>query len=225
MNFSSLGIFAALSLFLVLPSLATDITTHLSPKLKELHPEMYDCEAAKTRTKVYRVQNRLDMFMRRLRSFIHETVFDVAGFDLRLEKLNRTHARLENLAKSNDPCISRLNPQFNFARKMFQVMIDSAEIMKFYKLENGLAQSLIHKTAQLNVRVLALYNHNGSPDPRINDFSTTVFLLEYLVHSWAKIFENVENVEPSLLLAFCTEFFKADETLENLGRYFSELEA
>ncbi|GEQ67903.1 hypothetical protein JCM33374_g1569 [Metschnikowia sp. JCM 33374] len=237
---SRLGTFTVILLSLVVSSLGVPTTKNITenpasllvhqPRFKASHEEIttqevekvHECEIPVHRDRIEKVQGILDKFMGKLMSFIHDTTFDVDGFDSQVGNLRRILGRLDELAKKKTPCINRLRPQFKFARRSFEVMLDSAEMMKFFKLENGLAQSLIHKTIVINVRVLALYNRHGAPDLHNENYASILSFLAQKLRSWSQIFENLRETPISLKLAFYLQRKNAEESLISLIKEIPE---
>ncbi|QBM86401.1 hypothetical protein METSCH_A10400 [Metschnikowia aff. pulcherrima] len=147
-------------------------------------------------------RRHLRRFLRCLRGFIHDTTFEYMKFSSRISDLSEELAGIEAIINEYGYSRKTLLQQLKFTKHMLRVMIDSTELMQFYEPENGLAQGLVFKVIQLNVRLLTMCDSRGNPNPYKKGYENDVYRFVNLLASWRDLFRARTQEPASTKLAF-----------------------
>ncbi|KAM9937500.1 hypothetical protein OXX80_002968 [Metschnikowia pulcherrima] len=166
-------------------------------------------------------ENLSNEFIEDLKTYVIIQGFNDTGFALQREMLQARFRDIETLAAPGIRCRQNLRIKLEFSRHMLKIMVDSAELLQFYKINNGMAQDLIRKLIHLNVRLLSFYNTQGVPDMSISYASRDLTQFALKLKFWQNLFMNLTDVPLSILLGFHFHFKQAEETIADLQQHFS----
>ncbi|GEQ69574.1 hypothetical protein JCM33374_g3246 [Metschnikowia sp. JCM 33374] len=165
---------------------------------------------------------QIEIFMKCLKSFVHNTVFEDSEFRLSAHMLQNQLAHINWHIDHRKPVSLDLLTKLAFAEKVFHTMLQSAILMEFYNPDTWLAHRIIFKACQLNVVLLFLHNLLGQPDPSIPGYSESVFRSNNLLTSWKSIFLGLGDMSASLMFVFDLVIEQTENTLFVLERFTEE---
>ncbi|KAM9933451.1 hypothetical protein OXX80_006927 [Metschnikowia pulcherrima] len=167
-------------------------------------------------------RKHLRRFLRFLRGFIHDSTFEYMKFSSQISDLSEELAGIEAIINEYGYSRKTLLQQLEFTKHMLRVMIDSTELMQFYEPENGLAQGLIFKVIQLNVKLLTMCDSRGNPNPYKKGYENDVYRFVNLLASWRDLFRARTQEPASTKLAFEQYSGQARRTLRVMLRNIKE---
>ena len=165
--------------------------------------------------------NLSNEFIEDLKTYVIIQGFNDTGFALQREMLQARFRDIETLAAPGIRCKENLRLKLEFSRQMLKIMVDSAELLQFYKLDNGMTHDLIRKLIHLNVRLLSFYDTQGVPNMSISYASRDLTQFALKLMFWQNLFMNLTDVPLSILLGFHFHFKQAEETIADLQQHFS----
>ncbi|KAF8001097.1 hypothetical protein HF325_004886 [Metschnikowia pulcherrima] len=83
-------------------------------------------------------ESLLNEFIEDLKTYVIIQGFNDTGFALQREMLQARFRDIETLAAPGIRCKENLRLKLEFSRHMLKIMVDSAELLQFYKLDNGM---------------------------------------------------------------------------------------
>ncbi|KAM9925430.1 hypothetical protein OXX80_010907 [Metschnikowia pulcherrima] len=152
-----------------------------------------------------------------LRSYVCNNSFNYGQFLLEKDEFWKEFLDIEFLAEKE--CIKEekeLNVQLKFARHMLNTMVYSAEKMQRYTGINIPGQALIFKMLELNVRLLAVHNLDGTIDCWDETVRETFTRLERTWLTWREYMKAKAKVPPGMKKLFEAQSEKAKRKFDRL---------
>ena len=114
------------------------------------------------------LEEKLELFLEELKSFIYGRQFDSAGFHWLADSLFSELTNIRDLAEITlSPLKSTLQgtvfAQLRYVTSVFYLLVDSAELLDFYLVKNGPAQKLVARLIILNLKLMRLFDSQGQP--------------------------------------------------------------
>ena len=114
------------------------------------------------------LEEKLELILEEMKSFIHAKLFDSAGFHLQADSLFSQLTNIRDLAEVTlSPLQSTLQgtvfARIRYVTSVFFLLVDSAEILEFYSAENGPAQKMVARLIILNLKLMRLFDSQGQP--------------------------------------------------------------
>lgn len=114
------------------------------------------------------LEEKLELILEEMKSFIHAKLFDSAGFHLLADSLFSQLTSIRDLAEVTLSPLQSLLQGTVFARiryvtSVFYLLVDSAELLDFYLVKNGPAQKLVARLIILNLKLMRLFDSQGQP--------------------------------------------------------------
>ena len=114
------------------------------------------------------LEEKLELFLEVLKSFIYGRQFDSAGFHWLADSLFSELTNIGDLAEVTlSPLKSTLQgtvfAQLRYVTSVFYLLVDSAELLDFYLVKNGPAQKLVARLIILNLKLMRLFDSQGQP--------------------------------------------------------------
>ncbi|GEQ68352.1 hypothetical protein JCM33374_g2020 [Metschnikowia sp. JCM 33374] len=167
---------------------------------------------------------RLEDFVGYLKSLINLNDFDFATFEVYEKSLRTRLLEIERFADISKYTSIELKSRLRFAKYMFEVMVSSVQGLKLYGKMRGLVSHLMYCMISLNVRLLAMFDLHGFPDPAIPGFTKTVPVQMAYLEFWKQMFAKLTGVSLGETLSFDHQYNKAEYTLAVLSRHISNRE-
>ncbi|GEQ70097.1 hypothetical protein JCM33374_g3773 [Metschnikowia sp. JCM 33374] len=184
------------------------------------HHFKYDHEYAKESNEPTSVGSQIRDFMKRLKAFTHDKLFDFEGFRNANAELKEQLLEINSWAKEAIHHDDVLSKQLTFAERVFRTMTENAELLDFHSSKKTLASSLICRVAQLNVQLLGLQDSEGEPDPWVKGYIYKLASFRSNVKFWEEIFMELDNVSITLFVEFYIQITKAKKSIEELEGFF-----
>ncbi|KAM9932192.1 hypothetical protein OXX80_008170 [Metschnikowia pulcherrima] len=157
-------------------------------------------------------EERLAIFMGQLKAYISETTFNVPAFQAGMEKLQERLTGIESLM-SNIAFSESLSSQLRFVKRMFRVMVYTADLLTDYSAKNVPGVRLLYKMAELNVRAYALHNSKGTLDLQMFQAADNVEVLIDSMLCWRDRFYSLAGVPFEVHSDFRIHFNSAESIL------------
>lgn len=165
----------------------------------------------------HNLRNRVQQFSKTLKSYIHENLFDVRGFEKQGYMLAHEISEIMALQTMIKPGNSELNDQISMARFMFQIMSESIEPLKYHECVLTAGHSLLWSAIDLDVRLLRLFNTHGEPDITADGFAIKVFLHQKELNRLKNSFRSVSFVPYGTSVMFHKRISHIADMLEFLS--------
>ncbi|GEQ68053.1 hypothetical protein JCM33374_g1719 [Metschnikowia sp. JCM 33374] len=163
----------------------------------------------------------LNNFVNRLQSFVHPC-FDHTVFYPQIKHLEITLAAIEVSVLKWKPCPETILKQVAFAKLFFSKLIETTSLLKKFPLSHDMAESLVHKVIQLNVRTFQFYNTHGEPNPEKRHYTHILFNFMYLLRSCRVKFNGLSNVPLATRRVFEDQISQLEKTLQDLETYLPQ---
>ncbi|GEQ71346.1 hypothetical protein JCM33374_g5029 [Metschnikowia sp. JCM 33374] len=169
-----------------------------------------------TNNKISDAGEILDSFFDQLKAFVHETKFEVQEFEQRAEALEHKLEHIDQLVAKTIRNKKGLSKQLQFATHMFQAMVESIEPLKHYKVVGSPDQRILFYLYQLNVRIFALHDSHGNPDPTTDKYELKVASFTTSLRYYTERFYGLSNLSYGVRRMFRIQRTQAEKTLEFL---------
>ncbi|GEQ70316.1 hypothetical protein JCM33374_g3992 [Metschnikowia sp. JCM 33374] len=176
-----------------------------------------DSTADSEQREIEKVEKVLDWFIVRMNTFFNETSFESRRFKSRIPPLYRELSDLE-CHISRIPYTPKVKRQLEFSKHMLRVMGNSAHWIETFRSRDPI-QEMVRRIAHFNIRILALFTSQGTPDVSIQDYSTILTRFSNRVEYWKRWFGHLEDVPSGLRTVFESQCKKAEKTLKVLAKY------
>ncbi|KAM9925649.1 hypothetical protein OXX59_003735 [Metschnikowia pulcherrima] len=173
------------------PNLNADQLSGQSDTYEEMSISKSSEDECNQKRMEYNLRNRIQQFSRTLKSYIHENLFDVRGFEKQGYMSAHEISEIMALHTMIKPGNSELNDQISMARFMFQIMSESIEPLKYHECVSTAGHSLLWSAIDLDVRLLRLFNTHGEPDIAADGFAIKVFLHQKELNRLRNSFKSV----------------------------------
>lgn len=204
-------------------SASTDITAEILSGELDTFEEMYplsfssqncDTDAGK---EISNVIESLTSFVSSLKTYIHETSFDVQKFESQGSQLERRLSNIEQAAQKvlND---NEIDKRLHFAQYMFRVMGEAIELMKHYGNLEAPGHTILWSIVDLNVRLLRLVRPDGSTEDNNEHFLTNVYIFGRQLEKIKRKFKASKNIPFGAILVFNAQLTRADYTLRVMAQ-------
>ncbi|GEQ68574.1 hypothetical protein JCM33374_g2242 [Metschnikowia sp. JCM 33374] len=160
--------------------------------------------------------DHLEAFVAGLKSFFSGLCFDYEKFETVAGRLETELAGIGSTVKKFAMRNSEVTAKLSFARHMFQVMVDSIELLRHYTFMGRGDLHLVNRLLDFNLRLLLMYDSRGVPDYRMEGFSDAVFRYDVMLDFWGAEFDVLNNVTIGVRQMFTEEYTRAEEMLEEL---------
>ncbi|KAF8000317.1 hypothetical protein HF325_005246 [Metschnikowia pulcherrima] len=153
-----------------------------------------------------------------LKAFIHDSVFDYRGFELKgagLELL--LQETLIKVVKAT-ACNPKLSDQYKNLLHMFHTMVESIEALRYYQTTDFPGHVPIYNVLDLNVRLLALRNLDGDPDTLTERYVDRVKVGFQFLNLWGAEFRGAGYVPFGRKMVFERQYGQALAQLHELAR-------
>ncbi|KAM9906879.1 hypothetical protein OXX79_001295 [Metschnikowia pulcherrima] len=157
-------------------------------------------------------EERLAIFMGQLKAYISDTTFNVPAFQAGMEKSQERLTGIESLL-SNIAFSESLSSQLRFVKRMFRVMVYTADLLTEYSAKNVPGVRLLYKMAELNVRAYALHNSKGTLDLQMFQAADNVEVLIDSMLCWRDRFYSLAGVPFEVHSDFRIHFNSAESIL------------
>lgn len=161
------------------------------------------------------IEDRIADYFDRLKSFVHNTVFEATEFLLLENLLEENLLILQDLI-SEEALWSDNSFQVQNADRMFHDMVLSASLMKYFNPILGMPQRMIYKLLEINVKFLTLFDSYGLPAKPREKYREQINRFTIVFTSWYSIFMSLEDVPKILLLLFTINYTKSELSLQLL---------
>ncbi|GEQ68611.1 hypothetical protein JCM33374_g2279 [Metschnikowia sp. JCM 33374] len=164
-----------------------------------------------------RANEALDRFFKHLKSFVHETVFDVYRFETMGDELSQEMRLISDSVERVASCNKEISDQLVFSTYVFQVMVESIELLKYYESIETAGRHFLCAIIDLNVRLLALHDSHGWPDFKIEGLAVRVYSNTQYLHLLKEGFEASGPETFGKRMMFNSQFRQAESTLNFLA--------
>ncbi|GEQ68637.1 hypothetical protein JCM33374_g2305 [Metschnikowia sp. JCM 33374] len=177
------------------------------------------CELDSSIVEIRRLEDILEWFVIKLKSFMLQVVFDYREFELMGEELDHIIEDVNTSVLKVASCNKQLMNQLIHAKYMFSTMANSIELLGYYEKAYTPVHILIYSVVDLNIMLLALLSSQGIPDNSIEGFRDKVYKANISLQIWEKAFEGVENISFGKQVMFRRHFYAAENTARLLSKY------
>ncbi|GEQ67337.1 hypothetical protein JCM33374_g1001 [Metschnikowia sp. JCM 33374] len=165
------------------------------------------------------IKASLNKFVTNLKAFAQGTRFDMQTFEASGETLDRTLAAIEDSIRTAGVPDVVLGTQLGFAQHMFQTMGVAIEQLKHFQGIDTPGHNLVWPLIDLNVRLLALCNVYGAPDPSIDGYTHRVSLYNEYLYMMKDAFDAYVYIPFGIQMSFKIQFERAEHTLAMLSAH------
>lgn len=192
-------------------------------KVKRAYPVQFgglrkpDCDSQtsqKTST-IHDIEDHLFKFLKRLKMFTTCTGFDDKSFESQSTSLAQHMAMTKDLIASRYPEHLGLKNQFEFCKRVFDVMRHAVEELKFFNVKS-MEHDLVRRMIHLNISLLGLHDNHGKPDSSIPGFVSKVARFYNTLKRLQSRFSALKTVQSTVQFVFENKSVQAARTLEVL---------
>ncbi|GEQ68270.1 hypothetical protein JCM33374_g1937 [Metschnikowia sp. JCM 33374] len=163
------------------------------------------------------VEERLQTFIARLKSYILEPLFDIERFELEFTTLDKELADITRAAEKADPNKER-SEKLTFAQSLFEIMIESTHHLEHFAFRGPSDEHLVSVMIELNLGILTLFDSEGRPDIQIDGFSQKVERCNIAVKTWKYEFGKLTAPSFGAQMMFKIQATRAERNLKILER-------
>ncbi|GEQ70543.1 hypothetical protein JCM33374_g4221 [Metschnikowia sp. JCM 33374] len=174
LGFEDLPASASIRFTAQIPPIYDETLQDLIFNSKWLDPEEFGVSQASSFADTKKAGERISRAIVQLKSFINDSLFDEARFDTASENLATDLSQIEQLAGGPVDKDTVLGKQLIYARFVFETMVDASLALKLYESVPTPENILLSRMFHLNVKILALFNDQGSIDTTIERYEQTV---------------------------------------------------
>ncbi|GEQ68010.1 hypothetical protein JCM33374_g1676 [Metschnikowia sp. JCM 33374] len=165
--------------------------------------------------KAHRAEQDLENWFLRIKTFISNEAFNVAGFSIRARDFENELAAIQGSVSDMEESPS-LTQRLFFANCVSYIMTKATRLLLHYSGLGIPGARLLYKIAELSVRVLALYNGEGMLDQNQAGYAAHLTTLINNLAMWSARFEELPGVSHEFFSAFRTEYNQAEKLLKML---------
>ncbi|GEQ71591.1 hypothetical protein JCM33374_g5276 [Metschnikowia sp. JCM 33374] len=165
------------------------------------------------------IKDILSSINQKMKSFIHETIFDGNGFENAAAQIQTWLTHIESWTTVATPYDEDSLAQLYYTKQMFFIMLDSNERLKHYEGIPGAGNIVLWLLIDLNVRMLELLDVYGVPDPSIEGYAARVSSYGKVLSFVRDTFGKYREVVFGTHLTFQNQLVQAENGLKVLARY------
>ena len=195
-------------------------TTHPFGELSKFSGDLsLSPESELSQVEVHRSWQALDGFFKRMCSFLNGSKFAWEDFEKEAPTLEKELDDIIRSSQTNTPYYTKIAQQLFFVQASFQQMKMYVAPLKHYERSSVPAEQLIGKVYDHNIRLLAMRNSQGVPDPYMNDFTTKVALhIEYF-NFWKEKAKKYSPMHPAVQWLFDQQIAQMQSSIRDLIKY------
>ncbi|KAM9910908.1 hypothetical protein OXX69_004021 [Metschnikowia pulcherrima] len=186
--------------------------------LEKTQNEEPSCAESEKLDEVNDAAGMLQKSFRLLKAFIHDSVFDYRGFELKGAGLELLLQETSMKVVKATACNPKLSDQYKNLSHMFHTMVESIEALRYYQTTDFPGHALIYNVLDLNVRLLALRNLDGDPDTSTERYVDRVKVGFQFLNLWGAEFRGAGYVPFGRKMVFERQYGQASAQLHELAR-------
>ncbi|KAM9939052.1 hypothetical protein OXX80_001457 [Metschnikowia pulcherrima] len=175
------------------------------------------------------VETGLTLQYERMQSFISESCFDVSRFDSAVPEISRAFSGLMGIARVHIFRNDQLYRQFGYCIMFFDEMVAATQVLMAPEEPSATTfDTLIANLADLYIRLLSIYDVQGTLDKRISHIYESIQDFYDEFSTWSREFWALSDIPPKKRVIFQGYSTKIDkkikEAIGQLSRCMPECE-
>ncbi|GEQ71416.1 hypothetical protein JCM33374_g5099 [Metschnikowia sp. JCM 33374] len=151
-----------------------------------------------------------------MQSFIHDTNFDVRGFENDFDSISHSFAEISSSARKAGKDNVKLMKQLSFTTRMFQTMHFAMKNLRLFDIFASTEDALINYMMELNVKLLGFYSGHGHLDLEHVDYKNQLLGCWLDMYRWTEHFRSLKEVPKVKKMLFEEERSASEITVADL---------